>query len=243
MARVHEDTRSRRAQIAADLRARIMSGEMAAGSQLPSTQHLVAEYDASSATIQDALKVLKAEGYLTSRKGKGVYVSERHPFVVEVAAYIAPSPDGYSYELLEVAEVRPASEVATALRLDADAAAILRRRLLRHDGQPVELSWSYYPAGIARGSSLAKRGKIRGGAPQALADLGYPEREFTDRVSVRLPTTEEFTALELSEDVPVIRQLRVIYSDRGVPVEASILVKPGHLYELQYRVPGVEPTE
>jgi GntR family transcriptional regulator len=62
-------------------------------------------------------------------------------------------------------------------------------------------------------------------------------------VSVRVPTTEDFTALELSEDVPVIRQLRVIYSDRGVPVEASILVKPGHLYELQYRVPGVEPTE
>jgi GntR family transcriptional regulator len=34
----------------------------------------------------------------------------------------------------------------------------------------------------------------------------------------------------------VIRQLRVIYSDGDRPVEASVLVKGAHLYELLYRV-------
>ena len=38
-----------------------------------------------------------------------------------------------------------------------------------------------------------------------------------------------------SMGTPVIRQLRVIYSDNERPVEASVLIKGGHLYELLYR--------
>jgi GntR family transcriptional regulator len=96
------------------------------------------------------------------------------------------------------------------------------------------MSWSYYPAEIAAHSPLAGRTKIPGGAPQALATLGYPQRNFIDRLSARLPTTEELENLELPDDVPVICQFRTIYSDERRPVEASILVKGAHLYELLY---------
>ncbi|MGH3924701.1 MAG: UTRA domain-containing protein, partial [Pseudonocardiaceae bacterium] len=141
----------------------------------------------------------------------------------------------YSYRMLDVAETRPPADVAQALDLGDDDVAILRHRLLLHDGDPVELSWSYYPATIAAGSPLTGRAKIPGGAPQALATLGYPQREFTDRLSTRLPTTEELETLGLPDGVPVIRQFRVIYSDNERPVEASVLIKGGHLYELLYR--------
>jgi GntR family transcriptional regulator len=49
-----------------------------------------------------------------------------------------------------------------------------------------------------------------------------------------MPTTEEVKLLDLP-NVPIIRQFRVIYSDNGRPVEASVLVKGGHLYELLYK--------
>ncbi|MFD2350298.1 UTRA domain-containing protein [Nonomuraea ferruginea] len=101
--------------------------------------------------------------------------------------------------------------------------------------EPVELSWSYYPARIAQGTPLDKKRRIIGGAPQALSDLGYPQRDFVDRLSTRPPTSEEIEGLELPEEVPVIRQFRVIYSDNAVPVEVSIIVKGGHLYELKYK--------
>lgn len=228
------DGRARHQQIAADLRAQIMSGELAPGAQLPSTQHLVQRYAAANATIQRALKALKDEGFVYSWVGKGVYVRDKQPFVVQVAAYFAPSPTGYSYRLLDVTEVRPPTEIAEALNLASNGTAILRKRLLRHDGDPVELSWSYYPAEIAAGSPLAGRTKIAGGAPQTLATLGYPQRDFTDRLSARLPTTEELEILDLPDDVPVIRQFRLIYSDKHRPVEASVLVKGAHLYELLY---------
>lgn len=45
------DGRSLHARIAADLRDEIMSGDLAPGAKLPSTIHLKARFDASSATV------------------------------------------------------------------------------------------------------------------------------------------------------------------------------------------------
>jgi GntR family transcriptional regulator len=214
-----------------------MAGRLPPGAQLPSTQQLVDQYATANATVQRALSLLKDEGFLEGRPGKGVYVRGKQLFVVEVSAYFAPSPQGYSYEVLDVREDVPPPDVAKALELGDNDKASMRHRLLLHDGDPVELSWSYYPASLSRGTPLASRGKIKGGAPQVLADLGYPQREFTDLLSTRPPTVEEAEGLELPEGVPVIRQFRVIYSDGMRPVEVSILVKGGHLYSLQYHQP------
>lgn len=223
-------------QIAADLRARIMSGELVPGEQIPSTPQLEERYGASNPTIQSALKALKGEGFLTSHRGKGVYVRDKQPFTVDVSPYIEPSPGGYSYDLLEVSEVRPTGDIARELGLGTDGSAVLRRRLLRLDGEPVELDWSYYPLDIVADSPLTQQRKIRGGAPRVLAELGYPQREMVDTVSVRMPTTEEVEMLDLPE-VPVMRQFRVIYSDDHRPVEVSELIKGAHLYQLRYRQP------
>jgi GntR family transcriptional regulator len=222
-------------QMAADLRARIMAGDLAPGTQLPSTAHLVEEFGVSNTTVQKALAMLKGEGHLTSRQGKGVYVHDRQPFRVETGAYLTPSPGGYSYDLLEVGEVPAPAEIAAALMIGSGDRVLLRRRLLRHGGRPVEAEHSYYPLEPAGGSELARPRKIRGGAPRVLADLGYPQRYLVDAVSARMPTTEEAELLALP-DVPVIRQFRVVYSDDDRPIEVSVLVKGAHLYELLYRL-------
>jgi GntR family transcriptional regulator len=229
------DTRPRHQQIAAELRDLIMRGELSPGTQLPSTAQLVERYNAANATIQHALKALKDEGFLDSRVGKGVYVRDRQPFVIDAAAYITPAPGRFRYQLLTVDDIAPPADIVDGLQLAPGATAIIRTRILFHDEQPVELSASYYPAEIAANSSLAKAAKIRGGAPQALADLGFPQRTFVDRISARPPTVEEAETLDLPDGTPVIRQLRVIYSDNERAVEASVLIKGAHLYELLYR--------
>ncbi|WP_279433043.1 GntR family transcriptional regulator [Actinomadura bangladeshensis] len=221
--------------MAASLRARIMAGELAPGTQLPSTAHLVGEFGVSNTTVQKALAVLKGEGYLTSRQGKGVFVRDRQPFRVEAGAYFEPAPGGYSYELLDVGEVVAPLEVAGAFGLTAGERVQMRHRLLRHGGRPVEVEWSYYPLELARGTELAERRRIRGGAPRVLTDVGLPQRHYVDAVSARMPTDEEADLLSLP-NVPVIRQFRVVYSDEDRPVEASILIKGSHLYELLYRL-------
>lgn len=227
------DPRPRGRQIAADLRARIMSGDLPPGALLPSVRELMDHYSAASTTIRGAQATLKSEGFLMSRAGLAVYVRDRPPLTVRSATYFEPSPNGWSYQVLKVAETRPPAEVAGALNLTAENVAVLRQRLTLRDGEPVDLSWSYYPPDIAAGTPLVGRGKIKGGAPAVLAGLGHPQRYFTDRVSARLPTTEELELLKLPVDVPVLRQFRVIHSDTRV-VEVAILIKGAHRYEVLY---------
>lgn len=229
------DVRPRHQQIAAELRDLIMRRELTPGSQLPSTAQLVARYGVANATIQHALKALKDEGLLDSRAGKGVYVRDRQPFVVDAAAYIAPETGRFRYDLLAVDTVVPPADIVEGLRLASGATAVVRTRVLYQADQPVELSASYYPADIAANSVLGKATKIRGGAPEALAKLGFAQKVFVDRISARPPTVEEVEALDLPDGTPVIRQLRIVYSDNDRPVEASVLVKGAHLYELRYR--------
>lgn len=229
-----EDTRPAHKQVAATLRAQIMAGELQPGDKLPSNPQLVEQTGAANPTIQRATTVLKGEGYLWSHPGKGVFVRERRARIVECGAYFDPATTLYSYSAPDVSEVQPPADVAEALGEDR---AVLRKRLLLHEDEPVEISWSYYPASIASGTALAARRKIKGGAPAVLSELGLAEHDYVDRISVRQPTTEEVELLDLPEDVPVIRQFRTIHAADGQVVEVTIMVKGGHLNELLYRQP------
>lgn len=246
-----EDVRPPHQRIAAELRARIMSGDLAPGEQLPTTQRLMSSYGVSNQTIQRGLAVLKREGFLVGRAGSGVYVRERPQQTIEPAAYVAAAPAGAPYSwvseaarrsrrgetrIVAVGEVAAPAQVAQALGIDPRAVVQLRHRVMLLDGEPAEVVWSYYPVGIARGTGLAESRRIKGGAPRLLAEMGLPPREFVDRVSVRLPTSEEFVALELPPDVPVLRTIRVIFTDDARPIEVTVMVKAGHRCQLEYHV-------
>lgn len=226
------DDRPLEERIAADLRAQIMAGLIPPGTKLESIPKVATRLGVSITAVQNAWEKLKAEHFLDSYRGKGVYVRRDGMVTVDAAAYYDPATQGVTYTLLDVAEVQAPADVAEAL---GEERAVLRHRRTDRGGEPVELSWSYYPMSLVAGTPLTGRGKIPGGAPRVLAELGYPQREFVDRVSVRPPTTEEAEGLGIPRGVPVIRQFRVIYSDHERPVEVSVIVKPGHRYELQYR--------
>ena len=243
------DRRPLHERIAADLRDEIMSGDLVPGASLPSTQRLKERFDASNATVQKALQILKDERLVVGRAVAAVTVREHRQETVRPADFGKPAEPGTPYrwlteagkrgkrgsiQLLEVAEVRPPADVAAALELPEDGTAVMRHQLLLHDGDPVELATSYYPVDLARDTAMAEPRKIRGGTPALLAEMGYPPCITVDRVSARVPTQEQYEALQLPSDLPVLRTLRVVYSDDDKPIEVTVMAKAGHLYELQY---------
>ncbi len=64
-------------QLAAILRAQIDAGELAPERALPSGKTLVQRYGVARGTVDKAIAVLKAEGYVYVLHGKGVYVAKR----------------------------------------------------------------------------------------------------------------------------------------------------------------------
>ena len=234
-----DGSRSRQRQVAGDLRALILAGDIGAGQRLPSTAELRERYAVNNMTITRAIAVLKAEGLVEGHKGRSVVATGRRPAVVRASHYPAIRTPGRptSVSLVEVGEGPAPAQVAAAFGLPTGQPVVIRAQIARLDKEPAELVWNYYPVEIARDTPLAALSPLAGGSPAALAALGHPVRSAVDRVSVRPATVAEFMALALPGDIPVLRQFRVAYSDDDRPVEATVMIKAGQQFEIRYDVP------
>lgn len=71
------DKRQPNVQIAASIRAAILTGELEPGSQLPPGHELAKFFGVSRMTVQTAIRTLRDEGFVRSRTGSGVYVRDQ----------------------------------------------------------------------------------------------------------------------------------------------------------------------
>lgn len=74
-------------QLYTELRAAILDGRLAAGTQVPPSRLLAAQLDVSRATVTQAYEQLVAEGYLEARQGAGTFVA-----AVGTASHTTPRP-------------------------------------------------------------------------------------------------------------------------------------------------------
>ncbi|MFE6429340.1 UTRA domain-containing protein [Streptomyces rochei] len=151
-------------------------------------------------------------------------------------AYVAPQESGQvdawtreagqrgGQQLVEVTEVIPPAAVSEALHLSPGEPAIVRRRAISLDGAVIELADSYYPASLARGTALAEKRKIKGGAPTLLASLGYQARHVSEDLDFRAADSTELKALSLPEGASVLSLLRTTTTDDGSPFEVQHMV-------------------
>ncbi|AVH21226.1 GntR family transcriptional regulator [Nocardia cyriacigeorgica] len=72
-----DDPRPPSQQIANVLRAAILTRKFSPGEKLPSGPQLVERYGVAKATVEQAIRILRDEGLVVSRKGSGVFVKER----------------------------------------------------------------------------------------------------------------------------------------------------------------------
>jgi len=74
-----DDPRPPYLQVAGDLRAAIASGEYAPGAQLPTYQELADSWGVAVNTVKSAVSLLKDEGLVVTRHGKGSFVRTQQP--------------------------------------------------------------------------------------------------------------------------------------------------------------------
>jgi GntR family transcriptional regulator len=236
-------------QIAAYLRDGILSGEFPPGSKLPSSRALYEKFGAAAQTIRNAIMILERERLAFTKRGSGVIVRPHRQRTMEPAKYKEPAEPGEKYrwlteaedkgvtpsiKLLDVEEVVAPAAVREAFDLSEGGTALLRRQVLSLGDEVCELVESYYPMDLARGTALMHHKKIKGGTPRLLADMGFPPVRCVDKLSARWPTPEQYRALKMPTKLPVLRAFRVVYSSDDRPIEATIMAKAGHLYEMQY---------
>lgn len=236
-------------QIADELRDAIQAGELSAGSQLPSERELVERYGTAAQTVREAVKVLKAEGLVIGRRGRGVFVRERPPLMLRLEAnrhFLTQARSAgreAEAKLLGVEFVESPADVASKLGLDAGARVLTRRYLLLLDDEPLQMAQSHFPAEFAEGDSLLGDPKnvTPGQIDANLKDrFGIDFRHFEDELMVRMPLPDEVRALRLLPGTPVSVVLRTYTASTGQPVEVVRYVLAGDKQVLIYR--GELPT-
>src|SRR5688500_11538762 len=144
-------------RIADELRGAITSGEYRPGHALPSVTQLMERYGVSRSTIQSALAVLRAEGLTENRHGAGTVVRAR-PTVQRLSRSRLSRADravGQGAFLSDAAAAgfTPTVDVtvtfetadpptAAALAVAEGAEVVVRSRVMRADGTPVQLATS-----------------------------------------------------------------------------------------------------
>ena len=237
-------------QIADHLRTGIREGRYPEGMPLPSESQLAELYDVTRMTARQAIDVLKNEGLVHSEHGRGVFVRQR-PTVHRLArnrftrqrretgkgAYDVEMKElGFTpgVELVEVGPVTPSDEIVKRLQLEPGEQALIRRRRMYANDEPMQLATSYLPWSLAEGTPMAERDTGPGGIYSRLADIGHGPVRFTEDVSTRMPTPEEAEFLRLTPPQPVFFLVRVAFDANDRPVETCEHVMAGDRWQLSY---------
>ena len=206
-------------RIAHAVRDRILSGELAAGHEVPSERTLARDWAVARPTAARALQVLRSEGWIESRRGAG-------SFVRASADGRSVSAEDGTQRLVRAREVRVTGRLAAELGVPPGTLAVRRNRIVRRDAATMEISTSWYVASAGKPIGRVAGRLLR---PEHLpgGELAYLEAA-TGRVGVR--ATEEFAArLATAAEA---RVLRVTLPAAVLAIRRRVLDAAGLVLEL-----------
>jgi GntR family transcriptional regulator len=236
-------------QIADELRARIIAGDIPRGGKLPTEAELSQQHGVNRQTVRSALNVLVNEGLIYSSRPQGYFVRDGEPMYYRPQGEFRPQPtspemDRFMTEhsengreptqTIEVAVVEPPAEVAQRLQLDPDEAVVVRRRVRYLDGEPYNINDSYFPLSLVQDTEIMHPGDIARGANHILAEYGHEQVRALDEFYVRMPTPDEARRLELGPGTPVARHICTGRTADDRPVRVVLNVLPGDRHVVVY---------
>ncbi|MFF4732867.1 GntR family transcriptional regulator [Streptomyces mirabilis] len=234
--------------IAAELKQAIERGDYGPGDRLPGENALAAQYDVASLTARRALRILRTEGLIETKKGAGARVISFHPIrrrgIQRLArgqwgsgktVWLADdhrAPDVDKITVLE--DVAPPQHVSEVLELAAGETVCVRSRRYVMEGRPVMVAKSYLPHSLVAGSPITQADTGPGGIYARLADLGHAPARFREEIRVRMPSAEEAAQLAIPTDRTVIKLARTAFDAEGRAVEINEMTMDSAAYVLDY---------
>jgi GntR family transcriptional regulator len=247
------DDRTPFRQIADHLRDAINRGDLDEGDQLPSETELMAHYGVARMTARRALQALQAEGLVKAEHGRGVFVRVLPP-VVRLSSqrfgrrrrqrggdtfFAEMTRQGRRprAEYQEIGRTAAPAWVAERLGLAEGQTVAVRRRRLWADEHPMQLTESYIPMTLARGTPLLREDSGPGGAYARIEEAGHVLARCREELTARMPTPEERAQLMLDPGVPIVRVIRTVYDREELPVEVYGSVCAADKYAFIYEIP------
>ncbi|MFJ2630875.1 GntR family transcriptional regulator [Streptomyces sp. NPDC087422] len=236
----------RHQEIADELRAKILSGELAPGSKIEGENGLMERHAAARSTVRQALDALRAEGLIESRQGVGVTVRAfrpiRRPAVQRLSSEVwhagrsiwdVDLEDRPRRVEVDVNEDVDAPDYVVQL-LGSDESMCCRSRRFYVEERLIQTAVSYVPMSLAAGTAITQADTGPGGMYARLAEIGHAPARFKEEVRARMPTPQEAAEFGLSPGTPVFQIMRIAADQNDRLVEVNEMTLDGSNYILEY---------
>ncbi|NIM94025.1 MAG: UTRA domain-containing protein [Anaerolineales bacterium] len=224
------------AQIQKTLEARIRSGELTPGDQIPSEKDLAAKYDVSRMTARKAIERMVAKGLLFRQQGKGTFVAEEmvsYGFSTMLSFSRTLKSRGYSVKtkVLRRDVILCPLEVQERLNLNPGSEVVIIRRLRYVAGEPVAIHTSYldhrFYAQVLK-ADLSQVSLLKFIEEECGVNIVF-SRDTIQAIEV---SPEDSLLLECPEGCPILELKGVAYDERGEPARFTHSVYRGDRFRL-----------
>jgi GntR family transcriptional regulator len=227
---------SRYAELAADLRARILRGQWDPGQALAAETELARIYGVALGTMRQAIALLVDQGLLERRHGKGTFVKAGLGGASMLRFFRfrrTDSPQTPTSRILACKEIEADAATSQALAIDKAAPVLAIERLRSIDGQPCLLESIVLPLPLFQA--------LANSDPAQWGDLLYPEyqrrcgvvvHEAEDQLSFDSLNASNARRLGLTKGHPCVRVRRRAFDLTGRCVELRTTL--GDAFDFEY---------
>lgn len=245
-------------EVALDLQRRIDAGGFPGG-KLPSQEELELEYETSTSTVRQAVKVLIDIGVVERRHGSGTYVVERQLVTIHVTLTENLSRrrrvagltgvDSWSSDIVESGHtphqrfeclnVAADQRVAGILGVAVNDPLVVRRCWRCIDGVPASVETSYFPRWLVDElPELALPNDITEGTTLWVSRHGHEMKHHSDTVLARLVTEDESRFFESPPGFVALVRSRLSYDPSWRPLRLMDTSYRADMHQLRFEVPG-----
>ena len=248
-----DDSRPAYQRIADDLRAAIASESLRPGDKVPSERELAGRYGTAHMTARQALGLLKDEGLIATRQGRGSFVRLRPPLrrlgsrryarqhrLQGVSPFMADTQElgPPVYEMLRFGPTPVPADIADRLAMREGELGLVTQVRFLAGAQIMQASTAYIPFGPAQGTPVADpaRRPWETDTITNLESLGIVVDEVIEEIVSRAATAAEIHDLRLPPGAHVFALARTMLAGGG-PVETCDIILPTDRFLLSYRFP------
>ncbi len=220
---------------------RILSSGLTRGDRLPSEHDLIRHFDVSRVTVRQALEVLRAEGIVESRHGKGWFLRRLCAVqdlsrLLGFGEMLAPMGVSVRSEVLDSAECAAPEAIAGAFGLPHNSIVMRIARLRIAGGRVMSYDLSYFPLEVGRRllqQDLARQDIFVLLEHALRIPLGFAD--VTIEIVQAGPDPAE--RLQIAAGTPIFKMTRLTHDRRNLPIDFEYVYGLPESHVFKVRVP------